>query len=70
MSGHSKWANIKRHKGKQDAVKGKIFTKLIREITVAARQGSDANTNPRLRLAVDKALAQNMTRDTIDRSNF
>ncbi len=68
MSGHSKWANIKRHKGKQDAVKGKIFTKLIREITVAARQGSDANTNPRLRLAIDKALAQNMTRDTIDRA--
>lgn len=68
MAGHSKWANIKRHKGKQDAAKGKIFTKLIREITVAARQGSDANSNPRLRLAVDKALSQNMTRDTIDRA--
>ena len=68
MSGHSKWANIKRHKEKQDAAKGKIFTKLIREITVAARQGADTNTNSRLRLAVDKALAQNMTRDTIDRA--
>jgi YebC/PmpR family DNA-binding regulatory protein len=68
MSGHSKWANIKRHKEKQDAVKGKIFTKLIREITVAARQGTDTNANARLRLAVDKALAQNMTRDTIDRA--
>ena len=68
MSGHSKWANIKRHKEKQDAAKGKIFTKLIREITVAARQGSDTNANSRLRLAVDKALAQNMTRDTIDRA--
>ncbi|CAL7960439.1 putative transcriptional regulator YebC [Gammaproteobacteria bacterium] len=68
MSGHSKWANIKRHKEKQDKTKGKIFTKLIREITVAARQDPDANANPRLRLAVDKALAQNMTRDTIDRA--
>ncbi|MEI8054545.1 MAG: YebC/PmpR family DNA-binding transcriptional regulator [bacterium] len=68
MSGHSKWANIKRHKEKQDAAKGKIFTKLIREITVAARHGTDTNTNSRLRLAVDKALAQNMTRDTIDRA--
>jgi len=68
MSGHSKWATIKRHKEKQDTAKGKIFTKLIREITVAARQGSDINANARLRLAVDKALGQNMTRDTIDRA--
>lgn len=68
MAGHSKWANIKRHKGKQDAARGKIFTKLIREITVAARQGSDVNSNSRLRLVVDKALSQNMTRDTIDRA--
>jgi YebC/PmpR family DNA-binding regulatory protein len=68
MAGHSKWANIKHRKSKQDAVKGKIFTKLIREITVAARQSSDINSNSQLRLAVDKALTQNMTRDTIDRA--
>jgi YebC/PmpR family DNA-binding regulatory protein len=69
MAGHSKWANIKHRKGKQDAVKGKIFTKFIREITVAARQGGgDVSMNPRLRLVVDKALANNMPRDTIDRA--
>lgn len=68
MAGHSKWANIKHRKGKQDAVKGKIFTKLIREITVAAKQGQDINANSKLRLAVDKALSQNMSRDTIDRA--
>lgn len=69
MAGHSKWANIKHRKGKQDAVKGKIFTKLIREITVAARHGGgNVDDNPRLRLVVDKALAQNMPRDTIDRA--
>jgi YebC/PmpR family DNA-binding regulatory protein len=68
MAGHSKWANIKRRKGKQDAIKGKIFTKLIREITVAAKQGQDVVTNFKLRLAVDRALAGNMSRDTIDRA--
>ena len=70
MAGHSKWANIKHRKGAQDAKRGKIFTKLIREITVAARLGGggDPAMNPRLRAAVDKALAQNMTRDTIDRA--
>ncbi len=69
MAGHSKWANIQHRKNAQDAKRGKLFTKLIREITVAARAGgSDANTNPRLRLATDKALAANMTRDTIDRA--
>ncbi len=67
MAGHSKWANIKHRKGAQDAKRGKIFTKLIREITTAARLSSDIN-NPRLRIAVDKALGQNMTRDTIDRA--
>jgi len=67
MAGHSKWANIKHRKGAQDAKRGKIFTKLIREITTAARISSDMN-NPRLRLAVTKALGQNMTRDTIDRA--
>jgi len=69
MAGHSKWANIKFRKMGQDAKRGKIFTKYIREITVAARQGgSDLQTNPRLRTAVDKALSSNMTRDTIDRA--
>ena len=69
MAGHSKWANIKRHKSKQDAKRGKLYTKLIREITVAAKLGgADANANPRLRAALDKALAANMTRDVIDRA--
>lgn len=69
MAGHSKWANIKHRKGRQDAKKGKIFTKLIRELTVAASQGGGIPAdNPRLRLAVDKALGANMTRDTIDRA--
>jgi len=69
MAGHSKWANIKHRKAGQDARRGKIFTKLIREITVAARLGGDSVAdNPRLRAAVDKALGNNMTRDTIDRA--
>lgn len=69
MAGHSKWANIKHRKAAQDAKRGKIFTKLIRELTVAAREGgSDADSNPRLRAAIDKALSNNMTRDTIDRA--
>lgn len=67
MAGHSKWANIKFRKGVQDAKRGKVFTKLIREITVAARMGGgDESTNPRLRDAVKKALNANMKRDTID----
>lgn len=69
MSGHSKWANIKHRKGKQDALRGKIFTKLIRELTVAARRGgSDPNSNSELRLVMDKAFSQNMPRDTIERA--
>lgn len=69
MAGHSKWANIKHRKAAQDAKRGKIFTKLIRELTVAAREGgSDADANPRLRAAIDKALSSNMTRDTITRA--
>ncbi len=69
MAGHSKWANIKNRKAAQDAKRGKIFTKLIREITVAARMGgAEINDNPRLRAAVDKALGNNMTKDTIDRA--
>ena len=69
MAGHSKWANIKHRKAAQDAKRGKIFTRLIREITVAARAGGgEVESNPRLRLAVDKALGANMTRDTIDRA--
>ncbi|MFP5504765.1 MAG: YebC/PmpR family DNA-binding transcriptional regulator [Gammaproteobacteria bacterium] len=69
MAGHSKWANIQHRKNAQDAKRGKIFTKLIREITVAARSG-DPNpaANPRLRLAVDRALDANMTKDTIERA--
>lgn len=69
MAGHSKWANIKHRKAAQDAKRGKIFTKLIREITVAAKiGGADAESNPRLRDAVSKALSANMTRDTVDRA--
>ncbi len=69
MAGHSKWANIKHRKGAQDAKRGKIFTKLIREITVAARMGGgEASSNPRLRAAIDKALSNNMTKDTIERA--
>ncbi|MGB5259231.1 MAG: YebC/PmpR family DNA-binding transcriptional regulator [Gammaproteobacteria bacterium] len=69
MAGHSKWANIQHRKGAQDAKRGKLFTKLIREITVAARMGDpDPAANPRLRMAVDKALSGNMTKDTIARA--
>lgn len=70
MAGHSKWANIKHRKGVQDARRGKIFTKLIREITIAARLGGggDPKLNPRLRAAMDKALDANMTKDTIERA--
>lgn len=69
MSGHSKWATIKRKKAAIDAKRGKIFTKLIKEITIAARHGGgDPNGNPRLRLAVDNAKAQNMPQDNIDRA--
>jgi YebC/PmpR family DNA-binding regulatory protein len=69
MAGHSKWANIKHRKAAQDAKRGKLFTKLIRELTVAAKMGgADADSNPRLRDATSKALSANMTRDTIDRA--
>ena len=69
MAGHSKWANIRFRKGAQDAKRGKLFTKLIREITVAARAGgSDAAANPRLRTAIAKAKAQSMPKDSIDRA--
>jgi YebC/PmpR family DNA-binding regulatory protein len=69
MAGHSKWANIQHRKGAQDKKRGKLFTKLIREITVAARMGgSDVNSNPRLRLAVDKGKAQSMPKDNIERA--
>jgi YebC/PmpR family DNA-binding regulatory protein len=67
MAGHSKWANIKHKKAAADAKRGKVFTRLIKEITVAARLGGpDIGANPRLRLAVDKAREQNMPKDTID----
>jgi len=69
MAGHSNWANIRFRKGAQDAKRGKLFTKLIREITVAARVGGgDPASNPRLRAAIDKALSNNMTKDTIERA--
>ena len=69
MAGHSKWANIQHRKGKQDAKRGKIFTRLIKEITVAARMGGgDPGANPRLRLAVDKAYESNMPKDNVERA--
>ena len=69
MAGHSKWANIQHRKNAQDSKRGKIFTKVIREIGVAARSGGgDPNTNPRLRIAVDKGLAANMSKDIIERA--
>ncbi len=69
MAGHSKWANIQHRKKAQDAKRGKIFTKMIREITVAARQGGDdPDANPRLRLAIDRALSVNMPKDKIEKA--
>jgi YebC/PmpR family DNA-binding regulatory protein len=69
MAGHSKWANIKHRKAAQDKTRGKVWTKLIREVTVAARAGgADPGSNPRLRLAMDKAFGANMPRDTVERA--
>ena len=69
MAGHSKWANIKHRKAAQDKKRGKLYTTIIREITVAARlSGGDIDANPRLRAAVDKALGSNMPKDTIARA--
>jgi len=68
MAGHSKWANIKHRKARQDASRGKVWTKVIREITVAAKGGPYPDDNPRLRLALDKANAANMPKDTIKRA--
>lgn len=69
MAGHSKWANIQHRKGTQDARRGKLFTKFIREITVSARTGGgDVGNNPRLRAVIDKALTANMSKDTIERA--
>ncbi len=69
MAGHSKWANIKHRKGRQDAKRGKIFSRLIRELTVAAKLGGESpEDNPRLRTALDKALSANMPKDTIERA--
>ena len=68
MAGHSKWANIKHRKARQDASRGKVWTKVIREITVAAKGGPDPDDNPRLRLALDKANAANMPKDNIKRA--
>ena len=68
MSGHSKWSTIKRKKGAEDAKRGKIFTRLARDITLAARTGGDANANAALRMAIDKARASNMPKDNIERA--
>ena len=69
MAGHSKWANIKHRKGRQDAKRGKIFSRLIRELTVASKLGGPLpEDNPRLRTALDKALSSNMPKDTIERA--
>jgi YebC/PmpR family DNA-binding regulatory protein len=69
MAGHSKWANIQHRKGAQDKKRGKLFTKLIREVTVAARAGGgDPDANPRLRLAIDKAKSQSLPKDKIERA--
>jgi YebC/PmpR family DNA-binding regulatory protein len=68
MSGHSKWSTIKRKKGANDAARGKIFTRLAREIQIAARSGADPTTNFTLRLAVDRARAENMPKENIDRA--
>ena len=69
MAGHSKWANIQHRKGRQDARRGKLWTKIIREITVAAREGGpDPDSNPRLRLASEKAAAANMPKDNVSRA--
>jgi YebC/PmpR family DNA-binding regulatory protein len=69
MAGHSKWANIQHRKGAQDARRGKVFTKIIREISVAARSGGgDPGHNPRLRTAIDKALSNNMSKDVVERA--
>jgi YebC/PmpR family DNA-binding regulatory protein len=68
MAGHSKWANIQHRKGRQDAKRGQLWTKVIREITVAARGGDDPGFNPRLRLALDKASGANVPKDTIQKA--
>ena len=69
MAGHSKWANIQHRKGRQDAKRGKVFTRLIKEITVASRMGgAESGANPRLRLAMDKAFDNNMPKDTVERA--
>ena len=68
MGGHSHWATVKRHKASQDAKRGKIFTRLIRELTIAARQGGDPDGNPRLRLAIAKAKDANMPGDTLKKA--
>ena len=68
MSGHSKWANIQHRKGRQDKKRGKLFSKLIREVTVAAKYGADPSANPRLRAAIDKAKSQSMPKENIDRA--
>ncbi len=68
MAGHSKWANIQHRKGRQDKIRGKLFTRIGKEITIAARDGGNPDFNPRLRMAIDKAKAANMSKDVLERA--
>ena len=68
MAGHSKWANIQHRKGRQDKIRGKIFTRIGKELTIAAREGGNPEFNPKLRLAIDKAKASNMSKDVMERA--
>ena len=68
MAGHSKWANIQHRKGRQDKIRGKLFTRIGKEITIAARDGGNPDFNPRLRMAIEKAKAANMSKDVLDRA--
>lgn len=68
MAGHSKWANIQHRKGRQDKIRGKIFTRIGKELTIAAREGGNPEFNPKLRLAIDKAKAANMSKDVMERA--
>ena len=68
VAGHSKWANIQHRKGRQDKIRGKIFTRIGKELTIAAREGGNPEFNPKLRLAIDKAKASNMSKDVMERA--
>ena len=68
MAGHSKWANIQHRKGRQDKIRGKLFTRIGKELTIAARDGGNPEFNPKLRMAIDKAKAANMSKDVLERA--